>query len=368
MASTNYQVGSDEARKIYATDLNRVVMKKTSFMKLASRDTTRGCIEIVDDLKKNVGDTVYTYLEYQLAGAGRFSGEQLEGHEEALRTARMTTVLDQTRHAVGFEGVKMNAQRVPWAERKRARNALSDWMANYLDNAIAYQLCGYTADNVFASTTAATRAAGHNAIAAPTRKIYADVLITADQSLTTGDQISLAAIDRAVVIATDTTGDTPPMRPIRIEGEDYFVLTISPRDLYQLRQSGTDWNDVMLAAMQGGEVGSNPLFTGTTGLWNGTIIKVNSRITPGVNGSNSDSVDNCRRSVFCGSQGAVIAWGRDSGETRYDWQEETKDYKNFFGVAVDTVVGIKKQAYTPPGGSLTDHGVLVIASYAPAVT
>lgn len=368
MANTNYQVGDDEAVKIFSSDLNRVILKKTSFMKMASRDTTRGSIELIDDLQKNGGDTVYTFLEYQLTGTGRFSGEQLTGHEEALRTARMTTVLDQTRHAVGFEGVTMNAQRVPWSERKRARNALSDWMANYLDNACAYQLCGYTADNVFDDTTAATRAAGHNPITAPSRQIWADSAITADQSLVAGDEFNLAAIDRAVVIATDTSGDTPPMRPIRIEGEDYFCVTISPRDLYQLRQSGTDWNDVMLAAMQGGEVANNPLFRGTTGLWNQTIIKVNSRITPGVNGSNSDSVANARRSVFTGSQALVLAFGRGASETRWMWKEERNDYQNFFGVAVETVVGIKKQAYTPPGGSLTDHGVLVISSHAPAVT
>lgn len=368
MANTNYQVGDDEAVKIFSAELNRVILKKTSFMKMASRDTSRGCIELVDDLQKKTGDTVYTFLEYQLTGAGRFSGEQLKGHEEALRTARMSTVLDQTRHAVGFEGVTMNAQRVPWPERKRARNALSDWMANYLDQAVAYQLCGYTADNVFADATAATRAAGHNAIAAPTRQIWADSSITADQSLVAGDEFNLAAIDRAVVIGTDTTGDTPPMRPIRIEGEDYFVVTISPRDMYQLRLTGTDWNDVMLAAMQGGEVANNPLFRGTTGLWNQTLIKVNPRITPGVDGSNSDSVANARRSVFTGSQAAALCFGRGSSESRWTWKEEHDDYANFLGIAVEVVVGIKKQAYTPPGGSLTDHGVLVISSYAPAVT
>lgn len=368
MPATEYEVGDVEAVKVFSSELNRVVLKKTSFMAGASRDTSAGYLEIVDDLSKVPGDTIYTFLEYQLNGTGRFGNDELRGHEEELRTARMTTLIDLTRHAVGYQNVVMSNQRVPWQFRKRARNALSDWFANYLDNMVAYQLCGYTADNVFADTTAATRAAGHNAIAAPTRRLFADVGITTDENLTTGDQFNLACIDRAVAIGTDTSGDTPPMRPFRMDGEEYFCCIISPRDMYQLRADGTAWNDVMVAALQGGELGSNPLFRGTTGIWNGTVIKVNSRITPGVNGSDSNSVADARRSLFLGSQGGVIAFGRGFGETRWSWVEEKDDYGAFFGVSAQCVVGCKKQAYTPPGGSLTDHGVLVISSYAPAVT
>src|SRR5258708_36456997 len=54
------------------------------------------------------------------------------------------------------------------------------------------------------------------------------------------------------------------------------------------------------------------------------------------------AVTNVRRSVFCGAQAAMMAFGRDSGPEKFTWVEELFDYGNQLGVSAGLIFGMKK--------------------------
>ena len=130
------------------------------------------------------------------------------------------------------------------------------------------------------------------------------------------------------------------------------------------------WQDIQKAAMQGGDVRENPIFTGALGIYNGVVLHKASRVTLGVNASNV-AVSNTRRAVLCGAQSATIAFGGDNGPTRLTWVEELFDYQNQFGVSAGCIWGMKKTRYTPADNSTTnaeDFGTVVVSTYAAAPT
>lgn len=80
--------------------------------------------------------------------------------------------------------------------------------------------------------------------------------------------------------------------------------------------------------MTGGEVEDNPIFDGSLGMYNGTIIHSDYRITQGVDSvsstvrtfsAGSAAESNVRRAVFAGAQAAMCAYGRDNAPDRYTW-------------------------------------------------
>ena len=366
MAYTAFAANDPETNKVFAQDLNRVILKRVEFMSLASADTSAGAIEIRDELQKAAGDLIYTFLEFQLAPGGRYGFEPLENFENKLESARDSFLIDTTRKAVKRVG-KISDQRVPWDFRKRARNALSDWFADYYDRAWGWILGGLETTATAVTGAVVPTATGdtlHNATTAPTRKQWTDSGITADQSLTTGDEFNVGCIDRAVTKAQ--VADIP-IRPFRVEGQDVYVQVIHPNDLAALRTATTGvWYDIQKQLIAGGYAMDNPLFRGTVGMWNGTIIKVSTRVSPAMNASTSAALPNARRCPFLGAQAGIMGFGRGEGPTRYNWEEEKFDYKDTMGIAASTIVGGKKAVYTPPGGSATDLGVLVTSTYAPA--
>lgn len=98
---------------------------------------------------------------------------------------------------------------------------------------------------------------------------------------------------------------------------------------YDLRRTTAtnDYYDIQQAALQGGKISDNPIFTGAIGLYNGTILHEAFRLPVASLSNNSNTDTNARgRAVFCGAQAAVMAYGRDGGTmNRMDWVEELKD-------------------------------------------
>ena len=150
-----------------------------------------------------------------------------------------------------------------------------------------------------------------------------------------------------------------------------FLHDYQVHDLRTNTASG-QWLDIQKAAMQGGDVRDNPIFTGALGIYNGVVLHKASRVTTGVNSSTGAAITTARRAVLCGAQAVCIAFGSGNGATRYTWNEEMFDYGNQFGVAAGSIFGLKKTKYVPENNSSTnaeDFGTVVVSTYAiPAVT
>ena len=354
MANTNYGVNHPLAVKLWSKKLFHEALKTTWVYKFLGTNTN-SVVQVVEDLRKSAGDRVRNGLRMLLTGDGVQGDGTLEGNEESLVTYFDDIFIDQLRHAVRSEG-KMSEQRVPFSVREESRMGLQDWWADRIDSWFFNQLCGNTAEVRTAYT-------GNQAVtdSDANHRVWRDG-ISAEATLTavTATALSVALIDKAVAAAKTLT---PMIRPIKIDGGDYYTLFCHPFDTYQLRQQAAtagSWADIQRAAMEGGKITGNPIFTGAIGMWNGVIIHESSRIPTIVGTPATGAAADFRNPVFAGAQAACMAFGKNSGPGKMSWVEDTFDYGNQLGVSAGMIAGLKKTIF-----NAEDFAVLKLATWAP---
>ena len=256
----------------------------------------------------------------------------------------------------------MSQQRVPFDVREESLAGLRDWWAERMDTWAANVLSGNTAQTNVKYT-------GLQAAIAPDAShtvIGGGEDAEASLSDTTTHAIKLSDLDKCVAKAktfgTQPDGSTDgnmPIRPLRINGGDYYVCFLHPFAVLQLRQdtaTAGNWFDLQKAAIQGGKYGDNPIFDGSLGVYNGVVLHEWSRL-PAV-----PSHANHRRAVFAGAQAALMAFGQKDSPDAPNWYEELFDYGNQLGVAGGMIAGMKKSQFNSK-----DFSTITLSGYAPAV-
>jgi N4-gp56 family major capsid protein len=362
MAMTEFGPNHPLAVRLWAKRLFVESLRETFIDRFIGTSDTNAIIQMRDELGKGAGDRVTFGLRLQLVGTGVSGDNTLEGNEEALATYNDTVIIDQLRHAVRSRG-KMNEQRVPFSVRQEAMDGLKDWWADRLDTWFFNQVGGFTAQTDLRYT-------GMQAVLAPdTTHIFRPNSKTTDESLTTGDEFSLAHIDRMIARAktfVSTGGGAVPIRPIRYKGGDYYVCFIHPFQTFSLRSNynAGAWADLQKSKLLANGDENNPIFQGGSflGIYNGVAIHESARVCNGVNSTTGAAVANARRAVLCGAQAAVMGTGRDDTGTpeKMNWVEELFDYNNQLGVAAGMIAGMKKTQFNS-----MDFGTIVFATYAP---
>ena len=355
MATTNYAVDHPLAVKRWSKSLMKESLKNTHVMQFMGTGTNN-VVQIKTELGKDAGDKVTFGLRLQLQGDGVSGDGTLEGNEEALVTYDESVYIDQLRHAVRSKG-KMSEQRVPFTVRDEARDGLADWWADRMDSAFFNQVCGNTAE-------ADTRRTGMQAAAAPSTNRH--ILATSsspgnEASLSASDTFTLEMVDNAVEVAITggSAGDQIPLVPIRVGKEKKFVMFLHPYQVTDLRTNTAtgQWLDIQKAAMSGGKVSNNPIFSGALGEYNGVILHSNTRVPAAPTNASA------RRAVLCGAQAVAAAFGRNEGKNTYSWKEELFDYGNSLGVAAGSIWGFNKCQFNSE-----DFGAIVCSTYAVAHT
>ena len=353
MAATSYGVNHPLAVKAWSKKLFQEAIKQTWFGRFIGT-SSNSLIQRLDDLSKGPGDRVRVGLRMLLSGSGIQGDDTLEGNEEALTTYYDDVLINQLRHAVRSGG-KMSEQRVPFSVREEAMQGLSDWWAERIEIWLANHLTGNSGQTD-------TRYTGNNTALAPTsgRFLVANSE-TAESSLSTSTvhYFSLSMLDRARATAITTS---PRIRPLRINGDGYFAAFLHPYQVYQMRTNTNtaQWADIQKAAMQGGKISDNPIFTGALGIYNGIVLH-ECPYLPAFTLGNSGT-NNARRAVFCGAQAAIMGTGRENGNVeRMSWREELFDYGNQLGVAAGMIGGVKKTVFNS-----VDFATITMASYSPA--
>lgn len=176
------------------------------------------------------------------------------------------------------------------------------------------------------------------------------------------NKFNLTLLDQAVATAKTAT---PLIRPFRVNGGEYYVCLVHPYQVYQLRTNTNtgQWADIQKAAMSGGKIGDNPIFTGALGIYNNVILRETPRVPTIVStaGGGSATQANCRRAVFFGAQAAAMAVGQNSSPEKMTWVEEYFDYERQLGVSAGMIFGAKKTVFNS-----VDFGTIVLSSYSPA--
>lgn len=351
MSTTQYGVNHPLAVKAWGKKLFVDALKKTYYAKFLGKSAS-SLVQIRDEVSKGPGDRITVGLRMQLAGDGVSGDGTLEGNEEALATYSDNVFIDQLRHAVRSGG-KMSEQRVPFSVRDEAKAGLEDWWANRMDTWFFNQLAGNTA-------VSDVRYTGMQAAIAPSTNRYLAVTGANDQALGSGNVMTLNMIDKCVERAMTVS---PTIRPIKVNGEDKFVMFLHPYQVYDIRTSTNSgqWLDIQKAAMAGGKVDNNPIYTSALGEYNNVILHQASRVPTGVNSSTGAAISTVRRAVFCGAQAAVMAYGQKEQSGEMSWTEELFDYQNQLGVSAGMIAGLKKTQFNSE-----DFGTFVVSSYAVA--
>jgi N4-gp56 family major capsid protein len=354
MATTAYGVNNPLAVKLWSRKLFHEALKQCWMSKFIG-DTSDSMIHKLDDTQKGPGDRITVGLRMQLTGNGIEGDGTLEGNEEALSTYSDNLLLNQLRHAVRSDG-KMSEQRIPFSIREEARMGLQDWWADRIDTALINQLTGNTG-------VSDTRFTGHNAAVAPSTAniVYGDGRTTEAlvASASASAVMALKYIDYAVANAKSLT---PAIRPIKVNGEDKYVMFLHPYQVVDLRTNSStgQWLDIQKAAMQGGQISKNPIYSGALGEYNGVVLHESTRIPRTTNSATFTTTNNegVYRAVFCGAQAATLAFGQNASENKMSWNEELFDYGNQLGVSAGMIWGTKKCVFNS-----LDFGTIVIPTY-----
>lgn len=351
MATTLYATGNALAVKVWAKKLFEEALKQTYFSRFMGPGTDN-VVQIKDEVSKGPGDRITIGLRMQLTGAGVQGDNTLEGNEEGLITYTDNVFIDQIRHAVRSAG-KMSEQRVTFDVREECRMGLQDWFADRLDTSFFNQIGGNTAQSD-------TRYTGNQATIAPdaAHKKYVNSNETTDASISNTSVFSLSVIDKAIEAAVTAS---PLVRPIKYQGENMYVAFLHPVQVTDMRISTTtgQWLDIQKAAMTGGRVNDNPIFTGALGVYNNVVLHSSYRIPQAVNAGTSLAIASTRRAVLCGAQAAVMAYGQNSSDSQMTWVEELFDYGNQLGVSAGLIFGIKKMVFNS-----ADFGTITLPTYA----
>ncbi len=137
---------------------------------------------------------------------------------------------------------------------------------------------------------------------------------------------------------------SPKIRPIRINGKEYYVVILHPYDATNLRQDPV-WNQAQRDANVRGE--DNPIFSGALGIYNGMVIHEHEYVYRTNDGSGAAYV---ARNILCGQQAAVIGWGANVA-----WVEKSFDYGNSWGISCGAIFGIQKPVFNS-----LDYGVITM--------
>jgi N4-gp56 family major capsid protein len=357
MAQTSFAVGDALTRKLWSKRFYYDALK-TAYVGRFIGKSARSLVQLHEEPSKGAGDTVTFGLRMQLSGAGVQGDAVLEGNEESLTTYSDAVLLNQTRHAASAGG-RMTRQRVLYDLRQENYDALQDWFTGYMDTAFFNQICGYT---VAGATTLAN---GNNAAIAPdaNHRLYQNGNTT-DQGVNadTAAVANLTMIDKCVAKAKTLS---PMINPIKVGGKDMYVMFLHPWQVYNIRTTTStgQWLDIQKAAMTGGSVDDNPIFTGALGVYNNVVLHEATRVTQGVHSTTSAAQTSTRRAVFCGAQAAAIAFGQGNDPDKMTWVEKLFDYDNQLGVAVGSIFGLKKAVFNS-----ADFGTITVSTYAVSPT
>jgi N4-gp56 family major capsid protein len=352
MATTSYGTNNPLAVKVWSKRLYREALKATWYSKFMGEGTD-SLIQVKTELDKGAGDRITVGLRMQLTGDGVQGDGTLEGNEEALTTYSDNLFIDQLRNAVRSAG-KMSEQRIPWSVREEAMAGLRDWWAGRLDTCMANQLAGNTVQTD-------TRYTGNQATIAPdSSHILIQGSYPTEAQLTSADTFVLTLLDKAVNKAKTLT---PMIRPVMVDGDGYYVALLHPDQVYSLRTNTNSgqWLDIQKAAMTGGEVSDNPIFTGALGVYNNVVLHEDTRMPQCVNGA--AALANSRRAVFCGAQALSMAFGQKNQDQQATWVEELFDYGNQLGVSAGMIFGMKKTVFNN-----LDFSTIVLSTYAASPT
>lgn len=361
MPQTVIPFGDPKAQKKWSAELFIDTNKKSYFGRKFIGTSENSIIQRKTELESDAGDRISFDLSVQLRGKPTSGDNRVKGREENLRFYTDEVAIDQLRHAVSAGG-KMTRKRTAHNLRQVAKDRLSDYWAQYIDELHFIYLSG--ARGVNEDFIEPTDYAGHagNPLQAPdAQHIIYGGSAQSKATITSADIMSRELVERMTVRARmmrATDPSTANMLPVTINGEAHYVLVMTPFQEHDLRTSAgpNGWLEIQKAAAAA-EGRNNPIFKGGLGMINDTVLHSHESVIRFKDYGASGDLP-AARALFMGRQAGVVAYGT-AGGLRFTWKEEVDDYGNEPTVVAGTIIGVKKTRFNGK-----DFGVLAADTYA----
>ncbi len=300
-------------------------------------------IQVLTELESEAGDSITVTLFGQLTQKPTYGDAVLRGKEEALQPFTDKVNVDQIRCGVNAGG-RMSRKRTLHNLRTVARARMAEWWARWDDECQMIYLAGARGINDdFIEDPGYTGYAGNPLQAPDTGHIVYGGNATAFNNIGADDAMDLRVVDRCVTKAQTSGGGASGkirIRPIRINGENKYVMCMHPFQEHALRTNTTtgQWLDIQKIASQRGK--SNPIYTGSMGEYRGVVLHSHQAIIR-FNDAGVDSLQPAARAAFMGRQALLNAYGSPGQGLRFDWFEETEDRGNQVVITSSTIKGTK---------------------------
>ena len=311
--AANWASGLQVSR--WAKELQSEVSKGVYFSKFMGEGP--GNAIHVKQIEDGKGKDVTFGFVSQLTGSAITGDSSLEGNEQSLSTYSNTVSTNQKRLAVRDSG-KFTNSKVLYDFRSTSLDLLKTQYAELIDA------------DIF---SALTKTSGpHPYYYSASSSAYA----SSDPKAQTLTNISLADISAMKTLAQIGGSANYRMRPIRVDGNDYYVLVLHPEVAYDLFELD-GFQTIQREAQVRGD--SNPLFSGALGIYNGVVIHAHEGVSDAADGGSSSNIA-FARNLFMGAQAACFAESSDMM-----WVEKTFDYGNQLGISASKIYGVDISDY-----------------------
>jgi len=364
MARTIVGLNDPKAVKRYSAFLAADVAKTSYFnRKFMGTGPESGMpIQILTELENDAGEFISFDLSMQLRQAPVEGDDVQEGTEESLTFYTDSVYIDQARGGTNSGG-RMTRKRTIHDLRTVARKRQGEWWGRLFDELFFLYMSGGSGSNEGFILADNYPGFANNGFQAPDSDhiMYAGAA-TSKATLTATDKMSVNVVERACVRANMMGGGTqgvPQIQPVMVDGEEHFVMLMSPFAAYDLRTDAgaTNWLELQKAAATS-EGRNSPIFKGSLGMINNCLLHEHkSSIRYGDYGAGND-VD-ANRALFMGQQAAVLAFGSPGTGLRFDWHEDSRDNGNQAIISTSSIFGVKKTQFTIDG-TARDFGVISV--------
>jgi N4-gp56 family major capsid protein len=301
-------------------------------------------IHLVTELTKDErGDRCVMQLVKELQSDGIVGDNDLENNEESLVNDEQEIVVDQLRNAVKSKG-RMSEQRTVLRFRALARNKLSFWLADKLDELTFLTAAGrsYTL-KLDGSTRSGTSqlpqlAFAASVTAASSNRILHAGAATSEGTLTASDTMSWNFIVKAGALARWRR-----LKPVMMEGRSCYAIVMTPQQARDLKQDTNYQTNVGRAASRGA---TNPLFKGAFADIDGIYLFEHPKCfnTTGLAGGSKWGAGGAiegAQAMLLGAQALGFARIGDP-----NWAEsDNKDYEARQGIGYGRIIGLLKPQF-----------------------
>ena len=341
MSKTIFSTSNALTKKLWDEDLFRDVQIESYFVSRFMSESENNLVQVQTDLTKNQGDQVTFGIVPNLSGDGVTSGQTLEGNEEGLNSYDYSILLEQYRHGTRTRG-KLDVQRAMFSIPNVSREKLKIWGAEKIDKLLVAALLASPTKILYRDGVAGVPSGTSSSATAKTALRAANSKITPN---------FISAI--RVWAKTGGAAATWRIRPVKMDGQEYYVLLVNPAVMYDLRIDAT-FQQAMKDAMDRGK--NNPLFKGATAVWDNVVIHETERIplfSDGGAGAETGAFG-----ALMGAQALCWAWGE-----RPETVQEEFDYKNEMGWAWEMIAKAGK-----PKFNSKDYGTVGVVFAATNIT